>query len=389
MTCERVLCVDDEPNALEAYRRTMHRRFEIVVAESGRKGLELLRTAGPFPVVVSDYRMPDMNGVQFLARAADASPDSVRIMLTGHADTRTAIDAVNEGEIYRFLTKPCPPVRLSRALDDAVRQYRLVRAERDLLEQTLRGSVQVLVETLGLANPAAFSQSSRVERIVRHLIRAFGLPNGWQYEVAALLSHIGCVTLPSDLVDKVHASDELTLEERELYASHPAAGAQLISRVPRLDAVARMIEAQDTAPPFTEPPLRWAARDPVALGAQLLRVAIGLDRELEVTTPVIVGVDAMRRRPDVFAPPLVEGLASLEPLGARMVARSVDIDGVREGMIFAKDIRTESGLLLIARGHEVTRTVVHRLQRVALRFGVSEPLEVLAHPDAHPEEAQA
>src|SRR4030042_1805929 len=93
----------------------------------------------PYAVIVSDLKMPGMNGIKFLSKVREMAPDSVRVMLTGFAELQTAIDAVNEGNIFRFLTKPCPPDILSRALDMGIEQYRLITAERELLEQTLKG----------------------------------------------------------------------------------------------------------------------------------------------------------------------------------------------------------------------------------------------------------
>src|SRR5580704_4186971 len=103
----RILCVDDEPNVLLAFRRQL-RQFDIETAVGPEAGLNALQTAGPFAVVVSDLRMPVMDGVQFLARVKQQSPSSIRIMLTGQADLTSASMAVNEGSIFRFLLKPCP-----------------------------------------------------------------------------------------------------------------------------------------------------------------------------------------------------------------------------------------------------------------------------------------
>ncbi|NIQ03497.1 MAG: response regulator, partial [Nitrospinaceae bacterium] len=94
-----------------------------------------------FAVVVSDMRMPDMDGIQFLSRVREHYPQTVRMMLTGYADVKTAMNAVNEGNIFRFMTKPCPPEVFEKVLSAGIEQYRLITAERDLLERTLKGSV--------------------------------------------------------------------------------------------------------------------------------------------------------------------------------------------------------------------------------------------------------
>src|SRR5438132_13303250 len=105
-------------------------------------------------------RMPGMTGVELLIRVRQTTPDTVRMILTRNADLQTAIDAINNGPIFRFLTKPCAPELLARTVAAGIEQYRLVTAEKELLEQTLRGPVTVLTEVLELANPKAFDRAA-------------------------------------------------------------------------------------------------------------------------------------------------------------------------------------------------------------------------------------
>src|SRR5882672_4792554 len=108
----KILCVDDEPNVLEAFSRSLRKDFQVFVAQSGEQGIAMIENEGPFAVVVSDMRMPEMDGIQFLSRVRETIPETVRVMLTGNADQQTAMNAVNEGNIFRFLTKPCSPEAL-------------------------------------------------------------------------------------------------------------------------------------------------------------------------------------------------------------------------------------------------------------------------------------
>ncbi len=166
---ERILCVDDDENILDAYKRALRRQFQIETAPGGQQALGMMDARNPYAVIVSDMRMPGMDGVQLLATVKQRAPESVRIMLTGNSDQQTAMEAVNEGNIFRFLTKPCPPDKLAKALTAGIEQYRLVTAEKVLLETTLSGAIKVLTEVLSLTNPTAFGHASRVRRIVRKL----------------------------------------------------------------------------------------------------------------------------------------------------------------------------------------------------------------------------
>ena len=151
----KVLCVDDDRDLLDALTLILRRKFRVATATSGAEGLAKLRKAGPFAVVLSDMRMPAMDGVGFLTRVRDSAPDTVRMVLTGNADVNVAIHAVNEGRIFRFLAKPCPPKQLLSAFEAALEQYRIVTAERLLLEETLRGSIKTLSHILAITNPPA------------------------------------------------------------------------------------------------------------------------------------------------------------------------------------------------------------------------------------------
>jgi signal transduction histidine kinase len=147
-----ILCVDDEPHVLDALKDVLHRHFSVTTATSGRDALRVLADSAPFCVVVSDFAMPDMNGAEFLANARVTAPDMVRVLLTGHASLTSAIAAVNDGHVFRLLTKPCPPPVLIRHLDEAVDQYRLVTGDRELLEHKLESLSEHLLRAERLAS---------------------------------------------------------------------------------------------------------------------------------------------------------------------------------------------------------------------------------------------
>lgn len=218
---QRILCVDDDPNILLGYQRALRKHFTIEVALDGEEALEAVRTQGPYAVVVADMRMPGMNGVELLTQVRQIAPSTVRMMLTGNADQQTALDAVNQGQIFRFMTKPCPPENFAVALTAALEQYRLVSAEKELLSKTLNGSIKVLSDILMLACPTAFGCASRVRTLVRATADRMGDPAGWMAEMAAMLSPIGCIAVPDDILQKVSSGAPMTDKESEAFAVHP------------------------------------------------------------------------------------------------------------------------------------------------------------------------
>ena len=132
---DKVLFVDDESSALDGFRRVLHGSFDVCTAGSGGEGLMTIEREGPFAVVVSDMRMPGMNGAEFLARVRQKAPDTVRMLLTGHADLHAAVDAVNRGQILHFLTKPCAKAVLVAAIHSGLDQYHSGVEERELANQ--------------------------------------------------------------------------------------------------------------------------------------------------------------------------------------------------------------------------------------------------------------
>lgn len=121
---EKVLIVDDEEAVLEGLRAILKRGFSVITAHGPKAGLLALRAAGPFAVVVSDFKMPQMDGAEFLSRVREISPRTVRVVLSGYADFDAAVDAMNKGECYRFLTKPCDAEVLRKTLQECLEKHR-------------------------------------------------------------------------------------------------------------------------------------------------------------------------------------------------------------------------------------------------------------------------
>lgn len=163
----KILCVDDETNVLRALERIfLDDDYEIVIADSGDNGLKMLEESGPFQVVISDYRMPVMNGVEFLKKVYGRWPETVRIVLSGYADVGAIVAAINEGHIYRFIPKPWNDDELRVTIQNCLERYFLRKKNQDLLEQlaaanqALEEKVERRTEQLELRNRALeFSQN--------------------------------------------------------------------------------------------------------------------------------------------------------------------------------------------------------------------------------------
>jgi len=353
-----VLCVDDDAFILDGFRRQLRNKFNVYTAEGPREGLETVSKNGPFTVIVSDFQMPGMNGIEFLTRVRALAPDSVRVMLTGQADFATAIAAVNQGNIFRFLVKPCAPLVFEKVLQAGLEQHRLLIAERQLTEETLLGCVQALVEVLSIVQPEAFSQSNRVRRYVRQIADGMGITIGWQIEAAAMLSQIGWITLSPHLLAKASASETLSGEDAREFQKHASAAARILEKIPRLDQVAKIIERQQK--PIAGATL-FESGDPVAVGSVLLKAAIDFDclRSSGLSHDKVW--QEMRRSNNSYLPRVLEAIGAIEKTEAQDEIRIVPLSGLRAGMIMEEELKSLNGMLLLGKGLEVPSSFVQRL----------------------------
>src|ERR1700688_3599315 len=228
-----ILCVDDEPAVLEGLKLTLRKFFDVETATSCEEGLAVLKQKGGAAVVISDMRMPGMDGAAFLTKVRTLWPDSTRLLLTGEPSRDAAIAAGHEGQIFRFLPKPCAPAKLIAAVEAAVRQHQLVTGEKMLLQQTVLGSIGALIDILGIVNPIAFGRGSRIKRLALDLAAAAGLAPSWELEAAALLSQLGYVSLPIELVEKAVNGEALNADEAQLLGDAPKLTQSLLARIPR------------------------------------------------------------------------------------------------------------------------------------------------------------
>ena len=165
----KILCVDDEDSILRGFQLNLRKDFELHLASDGVEGLEVFEKEGGFALVLSDMRMPRMNGADMLAEIKKRDHEVSTILLTGHTDFDSAMAAVNDGNVFRMLSKPCPPERLIKVLNDGLEQHDLVKSKRILLDQTLRGAVDALAESLSTAKPLFFGRVQRVRRMANEL----------------------------------------------------------------------------------------------------------------------------------------------------------------------------------------------------------------------------
>lgn len=379
MSSRKILFVDDDPNLLAAFQRNYRHTFSFDTAVGGEEALALLQTSGPYALVLADMNMPGMKGIELLERIRELSPDTIRMMLTGNADQQTATDAVNRGEVYRFLNKPCPPEILIPSLEAGLKHYAITQMERELLEGTLTGSIKMLTDILGMVAPEALGRGQRLRDSMTRFARHLKMTDLWELELGALLSSIGYAAIPPSVLQKIAALHPLTPDETNIVRRAPQLGHDLLADIPRLSGVAQIVLFQTKhfdGYGFPEGP---TAGPTIPLGARLLKI---LHDRLVLELDGVVKQRAyieMKGRPGFYDPCLLDQCFQcfadflVASISAERPVEPLPLAKLLPGDIVVSDIQTKGGLALVNAGSTLTAMMIARLTNFVELGDLREP----------------
>jgi response regulator RpfG family c-di-GMP phosphodiesterase len=319
--------------------------------------------------------------VQLLTETQKRYPETVRLMLTGNADQRTAAEAVNIGQVFKFLTKPCPVETLALALHAGLKQYQLITAERELLEKTLNGSVKVLADVLSLVDPLSFGRGEALCSYMRAYVNSLTVDKSWEFEIAAMLSQIGMVTIPPAITEKFRAGQILTGLEKEVIERAPKTGADLLANIPRLESVARIVLYQQKHYDGSGFPANVIHGEDIPIGARILKVLIDL-LELEAQKlPKDTALRLMQQRMGWYDPRVLDATFAcfdiyLPDISAKSQGQAVAAKDLKVGQVVLTDIQTESGKTLILARSRITPVLLARLANFAKFSPIREPVYI-------------
>ncbi len=409
-----LLCVDDEANILSSLKRLFRPHgYRIFTAESGKQGLDILEQE-TVDLVISDMRMPEMNGAQFLERAREKWPDTVRILLTGYAEISAAIDAINKGQIYQYISKPWEDADILLLVKQALERKTLEREKKRLealtqrqneelkelntsLEQKVQDrtaelrqtmdflnlaheklkkgfltSIQVFSNLIELREGALAGHSRRVADLAHKIAKQMGMSvlEAQDVLVAGLLHDIGKLGLPDDLLKKPFSS--LTLEQRSEVIKHPARGQAALMALEQLKGAARLIRGHHERFDGMGYPDGLAGED-IPLGARILALANDYDSlqigSMEDRRFTVDDAAAFIKRNcgkyydpqvvDAFF--LVTGLKASPPPSSGTRELAVRVADLEPGMILARDIMTDDGMLLLSKDYLLDEDLISQL----------------------------
>ncbi len=377
-----ILFVDDDPDILKGFQYSLKNEFKIDTACGAREALARLRDSGPYAVVVSDMEMPEMSGIQFLMESEKTAPDTVRLMLTGNVEQKTARDAVNQGHVFRFLSKPCPKQELVPVLRASLKQYQLVTAERDVLERTLNGSARVLSDILATHDAHAFGKSQRLIEYMRALAVHLRLKRTWDLELAAMLSQIGCVTIPQAVLERRHFGSSLSEAEADMLTRIPQIGHNLLSHIPRLESVAAAVLYQNKNFDGSGFPQDAVAGEKIPLGARMLRVLQDWAGHEPAKVSRDKALENMKLCSGRYDPGLLGAMKAVFDICPEHTASAeiencpVGIKDLRVGWTLSAEARTRNGMCIVPAGTRISPMLMEKLRNFAKLDELEEPIQV-------------
>jgi putative nucleotidyltransferase with HDIG domain len=412
----KILFVDDEENILRSLRRLfMDEEVEVFTASSGAQGLEILARESEIGVIVSDQKMPEMTGVDFLEKSKAVSPQAVRILLTGYADAQAAIDAINRGSTFRYLNKPWNDGELVQTVKSALQMYRLgsenkrlaaivkkqntelkkwntelelivqkqtmelqknhdaLRAVNSRLRANFKSTIVAFSGLIELRDKRMRTHSRNVAEVSVNVAKQLGLESEQRETimVAALLHDIGKIGI-SDLM-LAREAEQMNYAEREEYLQHPVRGQTTLGRIEELQEAGWIIRAHHESYDGNGFPDQLK-KTGIPLGARIIALADYIDKRIRKSMGA-TGFEVIRREVELqkgtaFDPrlvPVVLEQAEAFYKKSRRTTDHIEIElqpgDLQEGMEASRDVFSGTGILLLTKGTVFARPSIMLLKR--------------------------
>jgi response regulator RpfG family c-di-GMP phosphodiesterase len=357
-----VLCVDDEKLVLQGLVPLLRKDYEVHIALGSAEALQKVRAIPKLAVVISDMRMPGMDGATLLHQIRLLKPDVTRILLTGEAGRGAAAAAVNKGQIFRFLSKPCPIDELREAVEAGVAFHRLHNAERAVLQETLIGCIHALMEMLAIANPVAFGYAQRTQRLAMEIAAQLDCGEFWQLDAAALLSQMGYLSLPPSVVEKLYHGRPLTPQEKSFADAVPDVAMKLFEHIPRLEPPMQILAAVK----WDDAKLAHLGEGTIATGARILGAVLDYFALVAHGKSKDAAMQTLRARQQRYGAKVLEKLEACRSLssGGEGILE-VALSEVTPGMTILDEVHTQQGMTVVPKGFEVTKSFLDRISHLA------------------------
>lgn len=413
-----IICLDDEKIVLDSLKLELQKAFSTIlkveISESPEEAFELIneliKDGYEIPIIISDWLMPNIKGDEFLIKIHSILPKTKKILLTGQATPEGIGNVVNQAKLYRYIPKPWDSLDLDLTVTEAFKSYykqikinnhekelielndnlklkvidktKEIEKQRDqiklLLDNTLKGFASTLLNIVSISNLEIFEKSIRVKEIVKRLIYNLDIENSWEFEIAALLSHIGCLDIESKIIKKMIQNEKLNSNELAIFLRHPTKTYSLISKIPHFENIALGIlnmynDSKTTKSIFEE------SKQAIKI-SKTLRFALDYDKYKNQGLNDLEILKLFRNEPTIYDSLLSgviesHGLKDFSEFKNRKIV-AVQINNLKVGMILSANLKTLDGKVILNSEDEITQTAMTNIIQMKKSFGLEEPIYV-------------
>jgi len=295
--------------------------------------------------------MPRMNGAEMLSSIKQINSEVVTVLLTGYTDFESAMAAVNEGNVFRMLSKPCPPQTLIKVLSDAVDQYDLICSKRILLDKTLRGSVDALAQSLSTVQPLFFGRAQRIRRLANALAEQLNMLDPWRVDIAAVFSQLAYLSLPAHVSKAVYFREQLSPQVKIMLKELPEETLKIVDLIPGLDEVREILKRIDVHPKFEHKDEKG-----IRLGASIIRFTLDYDYYKDLGHAEALIIKTFESRLENYDQNVVNALNDLlNSNSSNFQMNAIECKNLKEGMILAEDLLLQENMLIASSGADIDR----------------------------------
>ncbi|MDD4736849.1 MAG: response regulator [Kiritimatiellae bacterium] len=384
----KVLLIEDDYQLRMLEKRLLQNLgHEPILCEDAETALEQLKREMP-PFILLDMVLPGMSGLEFARSVRNMPEGDVPYILAATSWPEDQLRSILEAGANDYIQKPIDinlfnvRVRIAEQVIGSIQDRRRMQQQmkemvtQDVLESTLNGFIRVVTNLLSQVAPQAFGRAERVSRIVADFSTLVNLENDWELSAAAMLCQIGCVTIPPEVLNRALSDEVLSEQEYELFSAHARNGAELLSHVPRMESVARLVAYQDKHFDGSGLPNDSVQGDDIPVGSRILKIALDLDMLNQQDVSRAEAFRELASRTGWYDPKLLGIFTCSEEQPPRGAAKRVWIEQLEDGMVLAENVLSKSNALLVMKGHEITPMIRKQLSNFSKNYHIQQPIEV-------------
>jgi putative two-component system response regulator len=373
-----IFAIDDTEENLGVLANILaENKYKVYLFTNGKEAIEALHIITP-DLILLDVMMPEMNGYEVcrLLKEEKSSAEIPVIFLTAKTETEDIVKGFQLGGVD-YITKPFKKEELLARVKTHIKLNLTERSLKEslnekelLLNETLKGSIKVLIEILAVTNPEVFNQTIRSKNLTRKIIERLKLKSTWEIEMGVLLSQIGCATIPFEIIKKRFTQQKLSGDEAIMFFSHPVAGSKFISNIPRLEKIASSIRNQ-----FSDFDAKSENTD---LTTDFIRILFDYDILIQSGKSQQQAIEIMDSRGDTYNTLLLRALeAEVRELMQGFLVKPIKLIDLKVGMVLADDIRSEQNISLVMKNSEISEVMLEKVLNFSRFETICEPLKIL------------